>query len=66
MGIGEGGFCVGGIQNGFHIIRIVFNLFGKLLGGLDGITAQNTNQKAGGQNQFDPTHRSRSEIVCSQ
>ena len=50
--IGEGRVIIGCIQDGFPVIRVVFDLLGIQLGGAQHITAEGAHQQAGNHRQL--------------
>ena len=66
MGICENRILINGIQNGFHILNGVLDLFGVKLGCFNQIAAEGMNHKAGTTMNLARQSRSPSEIAWSQ
>ena len=47
LGVGQGGGGISAVQDGVHIIRVVFDLLGIKLSGFHSIAAQGAHQNAG-------------------
>ena len=52
--VGEGAVGVGGIQDGIHIVGVVFNFLGEQLGSPQEIASQELHQQAGDHHKFYP------------